>query len=197
MRPALLLTVRARVRKGALSLVSASRSPESFSQRAQFASSLVRSLATRAAAPLLPGWLLRIREHGVSALLGPLAPDASRFDSSLRGLTVTSVAPGVVRATLPVDEALSNSYGTLHGGATATIVDVVGTLAALSVDPSRPGVSVNMTQAFLRAAPTGKVLFLEGRCVKSGARLTFTEVELRIDSHAGPLVATGTHTKAL
>jgi hypothetical protein len=35
---------------------------------------------------------------GTAALLGPLAPHASRFDASLSGLTVTSVSPGVVRA---------------------------------------------------------------------------------------------------
>ena len=48
-----------------------------------------------------------------------------------------------------------NGYGALHGGAISTIVDVVGTLALLSKDPSRAGVSIEMNQSFCAAAFLG------------------------------------------
>lgn len=42
-----------------------------------------------------------------------------------------------------VDKSHLNVGGTLHGGFTATLVDVVSTLAIISAD-SNPGVSVDM-----------------------------------------------------
>ena len=144
--------------------------------------------------PSSSGWMSRAKS---GSLLGPLDPSPTRYDAAFSGLTVTAISPGIVHATLPVTESLGNSYGTLHGGATATLIDIVGTLACLSVDPTRPGVSVNMTQAYMRAARIGETLFVTGRCLKSGKTLAFTEIEVRSTSHTGPLVATGTHTKAL
>ncbi len=63
----------------------------------------------------------------------------------------------------------------LHGGCTALLVDVVGTLALLSMDATRPGVSVEMNQSFLRSAGTGERLLIEGRVLKAGKKLGFTE----------------------
>lgn len=44
---------------------------------------------------------------------------------------MTKVGHGEVEATLPVSKALTNSYGTLHGGAASTIVDIAGTYVNL------------------------------------------------------------------
>ena len=141
------------------------------------------------------GWLTRVKSGG--SLVGPLDPSPHRFDAGFSNLTVTATHPGIVHATLPVTESLANSYGTLHGGATASLIDIVGTLACLTVDPTRPGVSINMSQIFIRAARIGEMLFLVGHCLKSGKTLAFTSVEIRSGSLTGPLIATGTHTKAL
>ena len=51
---------------------------------------------------------------------------------------------GEVEATLTVNSRVENSYGTLHGGAISTLVDVIGTLALLAKDHKRGGVSVRM-----------------------------------------------------
>ena len=40
---------------------------------------------------------------------------------------------------LEVGHGLANHFGTLHGGATSLIVDVLGTMALLTKDVSRPG----------------------------------------------------------
>ena len=55
-----------------------------------------------------------------------------------------SIAAGLpeVQCTLTVGPSLQNSRGTLHGGAAATLVDVLGTMALLTKDPQRPGASV-------------------------------------------------------
>jgi len=39
--------------------------------------------------------------------------------------------------TLQVEKGMGNAYGTMHGGAVASLVDIVGTLALLSRDSSR------------------------------------------------------------
>ena len=108
---------------------------------------------------------------------------------------ITSIGDGRVEASLVVSDALANNYGTLHGAAIATVVDVVGTLALLSVDPTRAGVSIEMNQSFCSAAKVGQRLVLSGEVLKYGRSLAFTEVHLRKNGVAGPLVAVGRHTK--
>ena len=51
----------------------------------------------------------------------------------------THAADGAVQCELKVTEQLANSYGTLHGGAISTIVDVLGTMALLTRDHTRAG----------------------------------------------------------
>lgn len=59
----------------------------------------------------------------------------------------THAADGAVQCELKVTEQLANSYGTLHGGAISTIVDVLGTMALLTRDHTRAGVSVEVRRA--------------------------------------------------
>lgn len=77
----------------------------------------------------------------------------------------------------------------------STLVDVVGTLALLSKEPTRAGVSVEMNVSFLAAARDGETVQVEGRLLRVGKKLAFTEVEIRGED--GRLVATGRHTKAV
>ena len=55
-------------------------------------------------------------------------------------MTVTEISSeGLATCELIVTDELTNNYSTLHGGAIATIVDVVGTIALLGIDPTRAG----------------------------------------------------------
>uniref|UniRef100_A0A6B2LTT1 Acyl-coenzyme A thioesterase 13 n=1 Tax=Arcella intermedia TaxID=1963864 RepID=A0A6B2LTT1_9EUKA len=101
----------------------------------------------------------------------------------------------MVKCTLPITEKVSNAYGGLHGGATATLVDIVGTMAQLSVDHRKPGVSIDLNVSYTNKAPIGETVDIEGRVLKSGKSFVFTEVEIRRQSDA-KLVAKGRHTKA-
>jgi acyl-coenzyme A thioesterase 13 len=139
----------------------------------------------------------RARVGGANALLGTFLTSGSRFDRVLEGLVITSIGSGKATCELTVGEPHTNSYGTLHGGCIATIVDIVGTMAAMSIDPLRPGVSVDMSQTFLSPAKQGSRLLIQGSCLRSGRRLAFTEVSISLLEAPHTLVATGRHTKAL
>ncbi|CAK9008615.1 unnamed protein product [Durusdinium trenchii] len=159
------------------------------------------------------GYIARAKAHGAQSLLGPFQSTGERFDHLLRGVVdgvfllhqavsshgtagmdCVKVEDGHVECQIPITEALQNSYGTLHGGCTATIVDVLGTMALLTKDATRPGVSVEMSQSFLAPAKGGEVIVARGEVVKYGRTLGFTEV--RLFDAKGKLLATGKHTKA-
>ncbi len=54
-------------------------------------------------------------------------------------------------------------------------------MALLSVDSSKPGVSVDLNVSFIAAAQKGQTLTIEGRVLKLGRSLGFTEVTLSVD----------------
>lgn len=57
---------------------------------------------------------------------------------------VLSTSPGKVVCGMRVEEEHTNKGGTLHGGLTATLVDVISTLAIMNSERGAPGVSVDM-----------------------------------------------------
>ncbi|POI25801.1 hypothetical protein CIB84_010449 [Bambusicola thoracicus] len=66
------------------------------------------------------------------------------FDRVLGKMKLLSANPGKVVCELKVEEEHTNRAGTLHGGLTATLVDVVSTAALLYTERALPGVSVDM-----------------------------------------------------
>jgi acyl-coenzyme A thioesterase 13 len=142
-------------------------------------------------------FLARAKEaEDASVLLGRFK-SAGRFDRCLEtaGMSCLHIGPDGVECELTVTEELSNNFGSLHGGATSTLVDVVGTMALLGRDPRRPGVSVEMNQSFCAAAAQGERLIVEGKVTKYGKRLGFTEVTVRSAERPERVVAIGRHTK--
>lgn len=55
-----------------------------------------------------------------------------------------SASPGKVVCEMRVEEEHTNRGGTLHGGLTATLVDIVSTIAIMHSERGAPGVSVDM-----------------------------------------------------
>jgi acyl-coenzyme A thioesterase 13 len=86
--------------------------------------------------------------------------------------------------------------GTLHGGAISLLVDVLGTMALLTRDPKRAGVSVELNCSFCAPAKMNERIRVHGKVLKYGKTLGFTEVTVSRISD-GVMVATGRHTKAL
>ncbi|WP_224247963.1 PaaI family thioesterase [Hyalangium gracile] len=119
------------------------------------------------------------------------------YDRSLVGMEVLEVEGGKARVRLPVGEAVQNMGGALHGGAVATLVDVVGTLAIMSADRDmRPGVSTDLNVSWFSPAPGGSNVIVEAAVLKSGRTLAFVQVDLRREND-GVLVAQGRMTKFL
>lgn len=57
---------------------------------------------------------------------------------------ILSASPGKVVCEMRVAEEHTNRGGTLHGGLTATLVDVISTVAIMYSERAAPGVSVDM-----------------------------------------------------
>ena len=132
---------------------------------------------------------------GANALLGAYT-HAGGYDSKLKDLSIVRMGGGEAVCELPVTKELSNAFSTLHGGAAATLVDVVGTLALLSNKATKPGVSVEINVSYASAAKCGTTVEITGRVTKYGKRLGFTQVDI-VTLPDRQLVATGRHTKFL
>lgn len=116
-----------------------------------------------------------------------LAPDDPRaqlfgtvgFDRALEGIRLTDLGEGTATAEIDVVKGVMNWVGTLHGGAIATLVDDVGTVAIMSADrEGRPGVTTDLNVSYFAAGPAGARVQIEGRVLKSGRTLAFVEVDL-------------------
>ena len=78
----------------------------------------------RCLAPSLTG-----SQIGDNTLLMTCHRRSDRFDQALSALNVETIGEGTVMCTMTVDKKVSNAYSTLHGGCSATLVDVVSTIA--------------------------------------------------------------------
>ena len=158
-------------------------------------------------------FVARAREKGAASLVGPFIPGGG-FDTLLTHMRVDTMdASGLAICTLPLSHSptcnqpssptpphalysFGNSYGKLHGGVYALLTDVVGTLAILAKDHRRAGVSIDLQTSYLSAVDLTDALRCEGRVLKLGGRLAFTEVRMFRQSD-NKLVAIGKHIKAL
>ena len=123
---------------------------------------------------------------------------SGKFDSCLggeAGMGCVRIGGGGVECVLTVTESLSNTYGTMHGGAFSTCIDVLGSMALLTKDHTRAGVSVDMNMTFCSAARVGETVSLIGSVLRYGKSIGFTNVVIT-RQRDGAVIATGRHTKA-
>ncbi|KAH9713040.1 hypothetical protein WN943_021817 [Citrus x changshan-huyou] len=78
----------------------------------------------------------------------------------MQGLRVDLSEPGRVICSMKVPPRLLNAGNFMHGGATATLVDLVGSAAIFTVGAPSVGVSVEINVSYLDAA-FGGVKFLD------------------------------------
>ena len=140
-------------------------------------------------------FIAKAAKEGPKSLLGSFHAFGGRFDDCLRQATIDRMDPGDVQLSLTVEESHANGYGTLHGGLIAALVDVVGTLALLSQDQHRGGVSLDINVAYMAAASVGDRVVCKGSLLRSGKSFGFAQVDIFRESD-GKLLATGRHTKA-
>ncbi|XP_052440894.1 acyl-coenzyme A thioesterase 13 [Carassius gibelio] len=122
--------------------------------------------------------------------------DSPGFDRVLSKVEVLSAAPGKVVCELKVEEEHTNKGGTLHGGLTATLVDMISTTAIMYSERGAPGVSVDMNITYMNAAKIGEDVLITAQVLKQGRTLAFATVDLTNKAN-GKLIAQGRHTKHL
>uniref|UniRef100_A0AC35GPN7 Thioesterase domain-containing protein n=1 Tax=Panagrolaimus sp. PS1159 TaxID=55785 RepID=A0AC35GPN7_9BILA len=119
----------------------------------------------------------------------------NNFMKVASGVRLMDVSEGKVKLEFEVTEELTNPMGTLHGGATSTMIDIATTTALLATSTGKPGVTVNLNVACLAPAKLGETVILDAEVIKSGRSIAFTEATLYRKSDQ-TIVATGQHTKA-
>ena len=108
------------------------------------------------------------------------------FVSHLKILTET-LDRGSARLSLPVEQHLTNSLGTVHGGIIMSLLDVALCTAARTLHPESVGViTINLSTSFIGAG-NGAKLYAEARVLKDGRSLSFVEGEAQ--NADGTLVA--------
>ncbi|XP_019399911.1 PREDICTED: acyl-coenzyme A thioesterase 13 [Crocodylus porosus] len=122
--------------------------------------------------------------------------DSPGFDRVLDKMKLLSATPGKVVCEMKVEEQHTNRAGTLHGGLTATLVDVVSTTALLYTERGAPGVSVDMNITYMSAAKMGEEVLITAQVLKQGRSIAFASVDLT-NKATGKLIAQGRHTKYL
>lgn len=98
-----------------------------------------------------------------------------------------SSEPGICRLTATIDADLENNLGMAHGGLLLTMLDISLAIAARTLAQG-PVMTVDMQAAFL--APAQGKLISEGRVVRHGRSITFSEGEVRDEK--GVIVAKAT-----
>jgi hypothetical protein len=89
------------------------------------ARSIIRSLTTSSESLSI---IEKAKQFGATSLVGPY-PHRGGFDSCLQGMVIERMDEIAV-ASLPVIPLLGNSWGTLHGGAVATLIGLVDTFSS-------------------------------------------------------------------
>ncbi|ULQ57910.1 hotdog fold thioesterase [Flavihumibacter rivuli] len=112
------------------------------------------------------------------------------------GMEWTEIGPDYLKARMPVDHRTKQPYGLLHGGASVSLAETLGSVgAAMSVDPNKflaVGLEVNANH--IRSARSGYVTGT-ARPVHRGAT---TQVwDIRIEDEKGKLVCLSRLTVAI
>ena len=107
------------------------------------------------------------------------------------GITLEALDPGRVRFSMPFNPAFSQQHGFMHAGAITTALDSACGFAAFSLMPEDAEVLTVELKVSLMAPAKGSVFLIDGRVIKAGRTLTFTEGEaFAIDGDTERRIAT-------
>lgn len=114
--------------------------------------------------------------------------------AELLGVRIVHREPGLARLEVDARPELMNSHQATHGGVVMTLADIALAVAAMTLDPqSRGAITVELKVSFI--APGTGTLVAEGRCIRAGKSLCFSEGEVR--DRAGNVVAKALGTFSL
>ncbi|KAJ6926977.1 hypothetical protein NC651_011157 [Populus alba x Populus x berolinensis] len=112
----------------------------------------------------------------------------------LEGLHIDLIEPGRVVCSMKVPPRLLNGSDCLHAGATAMLVDVVGSAALIAAGVFLSGVSVEINVSYLDAAYADDEIEIEARVLRAGKAVGSASVDFR-KKKSGAIIAQGRHTK--
>lgn len=96
-----------------------------------------------------------------------------------------------------VPQEVTNTYGTMHGGAITTLVDEVTSIVITSFDrDNRNSVSVNLDVNFISPIKINSSVLLHCKVLKLGKTLSFSELDF-LDLENNKILAKGSHTVAM
>ena len=113
------------------------------------------------------------------------------------GFCLTRIEAGYVEGEVGLEEFLKQQNGFLHGGATATLCDLVAGFAAFTlVEPTATVVTVELKVSYLNPG-VGEKVWAKGWVLKTGNLLSFCEAEVWVFNGTDrQLVAKATTTMA-
>ncbi|KDP24210.1 hypothetical protein JCGZ_25867 [Jatropha curcas] len=114
----------------------------------------------------------------------------------MQGIRVDLIEPGRLVCSMKVPPRLLNAGNFLHGGATATLVDLVGSAVIYTVGAPFTGVSVEINVSYLDAAYADEEIEIDARVLRVGKAVGVVSVEFR-KKETGKIIAQGRHTKYL
>jgi uncharacterized protein (TIGR00369 family) len=98
-----------------------------------------------------------------------------------------ALGQGSARLSLPIEPQMTNSLGTVHGGAIMSLLDVAVCTAARTLHPESVGViTIDMSISFIGGG-SGARLIADARVLKDGRSMSFVEGEATNED--GSLVA--------
>ncbi|BFG28332.1 hypothetical protein CerSpe_146070 [Prunus speciosa] len=115
----------------------------------------------------------------------------------MKGIQVDLLEPGRIVCSFKVPPRLLNGGNFMHGGATATLVDLIGSAAILTVG-TPTGVSVEINVSYLDSAYPGEEVEVEveAKALRVGKVVGVASVELS-KKKTSKIIAQGSHTKYL
>lgn len=103
-------------------------------------------------------------------------------------MELTRIEPGYTEATLVIAQQHLQQHLFVHGGATATMADIVMGFAAFSLAGAEEGtVTADLRVSYLNPG-VGEKLIAKGWVVKPGNMLSFCESEVWVEQAGGELV---------
>ncbi|VDK79260.1 unnamed protein product [Litomosoides sigmodontis] len=118
-----------------------------------------------------------------------------KFSRFVRVCRVVSVNEGAVELEMDVANEHLNSFGHLHEGCMAALVDMVTSVAIMTTKINELGVSINLNMSYPNCAKLGDTVIVNGTLLYGTNKLAHTRAEIRRKSD-NLLIAYGQHTKA-
>ncbi|KAF6147874.1 hypothetical protein GIB67_014454 [Kingdonia uniflora] len=114
----------------------------------------------------------------------------------MQGIHVDLIEPGRILCSMKVPRRLLNTGNFMHGGATASLVDLIGSAVIFTVGAPKTGVSLEINVSYLDAAFLDEEIEIEAKVLRVGKAIGVVTVELR-KKESGKIFAQGRHTKYL